>query len=163
MLKNSEKLTWLLAGMFSLSIGSLVFSIGMILTLDCESIEEKPSEDTRALMMAIMGVESSFNRNKADGLAGEVGPFQIKECVVDDVYNFLGRNYSYDDRKDIETAWRIATDYMDLWATKERLGREPTIQDRARIFHGGPNGWRKPSTVAWWNDVDNYYIKLKIQ
>ena len=124
---------------------------------------DPPKEDTRALMFAIMGVESSFARDHRDGKSGEIGYMQIKECVIDDLNNLAGKNYTYDDRYDIETAWQIAEDYMDLWATEERLGRKPTIQDRARIFHGGVNGWKNPNTIPWWNKVDNYYAKLKIQ
>ena len=44
--------------------------------------------------------------------------------------------------------------YMNRYATKRRLnGRKPTDEDIARIHNGGPNGYRKPETEAYWNKV----------
>ena len=37
--------------------------------------------------------------------------------------------------------------YMGRYATPERLGRQPTDEDIARIHNGGPNGYRLDSTL----------------
>ena len=42
---------------------------------------------------------------------------------------------------------------MHRYATVERLGREPTLEDIARIHNGGPNGFKKSSTDAYWAKV----------
>ena len=51
---------------------------------------------------------------------------------------------------------------MDRYATVERLGRKPTLEDIARIHNGGPNGWKKKSTDAYWakvkKELDSYNI-----
>ena len=43
--------------------------------------------------------------------------------------------------------------YMGRYATPERLGREPTDEDIARIHNGGPNGYRRDSTLPYWDEV----------
>lgn len=44
--------------------------------------------------------------------------------------------------------------YMARYATKKRLGRDPTPEDIARIHNGGPNGYKKVSTVKYWKKVE---------
>ena len=36
---------------------------------------------------------------------------------------------------------------MQKYATKARLGHEPTVEDVARIHNGGPDGWKKTPRV----------------
>lgn len=47
----------------------------------------------------------------------------------------------------------ICNRYINMCATEERLGHVPTDEDKARIWNGGPNGWKKSSTVGYWNKV----------
>lgn len=35
------------------------------------------------------------------------------------------------------------------------LVRPPTVEVYARIWNGGPEGWRKSSTLAYWRRVRN--------
>ena len=42
---------------------------------------------------------------------------------------------------------------MNRYATAARLGHSPTDEDIARIHNGGPNGYRRSSTVGYWNKV----------
>lgn len=48
--------------------------------------------------------------------------------------------------------------YMEIYATPARLGRPVTDQDRARIHNGGPDGWKKQSTAAYWNKVSKVLL-----
>jgi uncharacterized protein (TIGR02594 family) len=43
--------------------------------------------------------------------------------------------------------------YMLIYATKQRIGRAVTDQDRARIWNGGPNGFQRDSTLGYWEKV----------
>ena len=117
----------------------------------------------RDLFYAMIWVESGGDPN-AVGKKGEIGVFQISKIYVDDV-NMLNqfRNprykyfappvWEYCHRKDPILSWEIVTDYMACYATKERLGREPTLEDMARIHNGGPTGWKKECTKVYWEKV----------
>ena len=39
-----------------------------------------------------------------------------------------------------------------MQAYMNRYGCQPTDEDVARIHNGGPNGYRKPETVAYWKE-----------
>ncbi len=43
--------------------------------------------------------------------------------------------------------------YLARYATTKRLGHEPTDEDKARIWNGGPTGWQKESTKKYWKEV----------
>lgn len=110
------------------------------------------------LLAAILLVESSGNPNPPDGPNGEVGPLQIRQCVVDDVNRFYSLdynnlNYTLDDMREIRNAVVVFRCYLAMYATPSRLGRPVTDQDRARIWVGGPDGWRKKSTLPYWRKV----------
>ena len=45
---------------------------------------------------------------------------------------------------------------MERYATKIRLGHDPTDEDIARIHNGGPNGYKNPNTVQYWEKVKKY-------
>ena len=45
---------------------------------------------------------------------------------------------------------------MSRYATTARLGHVPTDEDLARIHNGGPNGFKNPATVAYWEKVKKY-------
>jgi len=45
---------------------------------------------------------------------------------------------------------------MSIYATEEKIGREPTDEDRARIWNGGPMGWRNKATIGYWNKVKKH-------
>jgi hypothetical protein len=43
--------------------------------------------------------------------------------------------------------------YMELWATKQNVGGDVTDEHRARIWNGGPKGFKRTSTVGYWEKV----------
>jgi hypothetical protein len=45
---------------------------------------------------------------------------------------------------------------MNRYATKARLGHEPTDEDLARIHNGGPNGVKRRSTIGYWHKVQQF-------
>ncbi len=115
------------------------------------------------LLDAIEMVESGGDEN-AIGAGGEaVGSFQIHKIYVDDVNRIqLAKHekrhmgylpYRYEWRKDRNISRDIVSIYLRYYATMRRIGRKPTVQDKARIHNGGPNGWKKESTIPYWEKV----------
>jgi hypothetical protein len=82
------------------------------------------------------------------------GILQIHEAVVVDVNAHQDRMiYTHNDAFHPELAKEMFRVYMARYATKQRLGREPTMEDMARIWNGGPNGYRKDATKIYWQKV----------
>lgn len=69
------------------------------------------------------------------------GAIEVNKLTLDDLLGKKGKWLSE----------MIFVQYMAYYATEKRLGRPVTDLDRARIWNGGPNGWRNSSTrlYAW--------------
>jgi hypothetical protein len=104
------------------------------------------------LLAALIAVESGGN-DHARGRHGELGPLQIQPAVVADVRRITGRRYAWGSMTNRVLASEVAQAYLDHYATEARIGRPVTDQDRARIWNGGPDGWRRRRTAAYWNRV----------
>lgn len=82
------------------------------------------------------------------------GPLQIRLPVCIDVNNALGTAYKPEDmlgNRDLSI--KVFEEYMKLYATARAIGRAVTDEDKARIWNGGPTGWKKASTVGYWSKV----------
>lgn len=110
-----------------------------------------------SLINALIEVESKGN----DGAVGDkhlsqkaYGCLQIRQPCVDDVNRVHGTKYKAQDclNNRALSVW-ICEKYLALYATERSVGRKPTDEDRARIWNGGPNGWKKNSTRGYWNKV----------
>ena len=102
------------------------------------------------LIKAIHQVETSGRLGpiKGDGGAA-LGPLQIHKAYHAD----SGIPGPYSQCSDYNYSVRVFKAYMARYATKKRLGREPTEQDMARIHNGGPNGYKRNSTLSYWSKV----------
>lgn len=112
------------------------------------------------LIAAIAIVESGGDPN-AVGQNGEVGILQIRQCVLDDVNEACASQLTLEDVKSVQMSRWVCRAYINFWATRKRLKREPTDQDRARIWNGGPDGWRELETVVYWKKVQTAMQKLE--
>ena len=105
------------------------------------------------LLAAIISVESGGNNNAAGSL-GELGCLQIRPVVVRDLNRIAKRQrFTLEDRRLHCKSVEMFRAYMDQYATAERIGREPTLEDMARIWNGGPRGYSKLQTLAYWSKV----------
>lgn len=106
--------------------------------------------DSRTLVRAIHLVETGGRTGPIMGDNGAaMGPLQIhRACWID--ANLSGK---YEDVADLSYAKRVFAAYMARYATVRRLGRPVTNQDRARIWNGGPNGYKRNSTLSYWAKV----------
>lgn len=106
------------------------------------------------LLAAAIATAETNGRNDLVGAAGEQGPLHITRAYLQDVNQHYGTRYSMWDMRDQKKATDVLAKYCALYCTVKRLGREPTLEDYARVHHGGPDGWRKPGTRAYWQRVN---------
>jgi hypothetical protein len=105
------------------------------------------------LLRAITHVESGGD-NSAIGDGGlAYGSLQIHKGVVLDVNRVYGTSYTHRDAFDRASAVDLFHKYLAIYAIERRLGRTPTAEDKARIWNGGPNGFRKSATLGYWSKV----------
>lgn len=108
------------------------------------------------LVSALIQVESS-DRDHAIGDNGRaVGCLQIHPVLVQDVNGILARRgsstrYTLTDRLNRQKSVEMLEVYLSHYG--KRLGRKPTEQDLARIWNGGPSGWKRSSTLRYWSKV----------
>ena len=105
------------------------------------------------LIAALHSVESDCGLTSANEL-------QITRLVVIDA-NKAAKKYRvpvhfyYDDRLQLKKSKQIAELYLMYWG--EQYFREtkklPSFEVLARIWNGGPNGWKKEATKKYWQKV----------
>ena len=111
-----------------------------------------------AFIAALISVESGGNDHAIGDNDQAVGCLQIHPCVVEDVNHFLfvadsPYRYTLGDRAVRAYSVSMLRIYLSHVARPERLGREPSLEDLARIWNGGPNGHTKPATKPYWVKV----------
>lgn len=108
------------------------------------------------LITALIAVESGGD-NLAEGDHGKArGPLQIHECVVRDVNSEYGTHYTWIGMTNRADARRVCDLYLQKWAK----GR--SMEDAARIWNGGPKGYRNPATDAYWRRVQRHLNRNNI-
>lgn len=109
------------------------------------------------LLTALIHVESGGNDRAlgdyVNGAPTRFGCLQIGDEVLADVRRISGQWVSRSDAFDRRKACSICIVYLSYWCDRERLGHEPTMEDFARTWNGGPTGPRKVSTITYWNRV----------
>ena len=110
---------------------------------------------TSQLVLAIMLVESNADINAVGDNGTAHGCFQLTKAYIQDAAEHANESWTVEDAYDYEKSRMIFNAYMHRYATPERIGRRVTPQDIARIHNGGPDGWKKESTKAYWEKVKN--------
>ena len=111
-----------------------------------------PKSQLLELILAIRAVES------ANGLLSN-NELQITQICVDDVNRLYGTYYTMCDAFDKRRSEEIAVLYLSYWAWKSK--QPMTAELYARIWNGGPNGWKKQCTLKYWHKVKRELEKLK--
>ena len=120
-----------------------------------------PTKDR--LITALIQVESGGN-DHAIGDRGKkemaYGCLQIRKPCIDDVNKKFGTKYEAKDclGNRALSVW-VCENYINIYATQNRLGRAPTNEDRARIWNGGPSGWKAKCTNGYWTKVQKQLSK----
>lgn len=113
-----------------------------------------PSE----LVPLMIEVESQGNRAAYNKKEEAKGILQIRPDVIVDVNDYLsnikdknnplfGMRFKHDDAYDPDKSKQIFDIYTTRYATEQRLGRPPTNADVARMWNGGPIGYRTKPLV----------------
>ena len=100
------------------------------------------------LIIALRGVESSNGATSANQL-------QIRDICIQDVNRIYGTAYTIKDAYDYRRSHEIAELYLTYWGDvyRKKTGRPPDYEAFARIWNGGPDGWKKRSTLNYWKKV----------
>ena len=114
------------------------------------------------LIMALIQVESSGNDLAVGDGGAAYGCLQMHSAYVQDAAEYANKDWVHEDAFDRETSIDIFIAYMSRYATEERLGRRVSIEDIARIHNGGPNGWKKSATDAYWNKVRKNIVDSRL-
>lgn len=114
------------------------------------------------LILAIAMVESTMNPAalgdyNSQGQAQAVGLLQIHNAVIQDVNRVYKTDYVSADRLDPIKSQEIFVYYVTYWAQKyeKKTGLAATDEVRARIWNGGPSGYKKDSTKKYWQKVNS--------
>jgi len=115
---------------------------------------------THRLWQAICTVESGGNPNAYNRKEQAAGIAQIRPVCLRDVNRIarlrsLDERFTSTDRNNPTIARRMWALYLEHYgkAYARRTGRDPTSEVYARIWNGGPEGWRKAGTRRYWQRV----------
>lgn len=104
------------------------------------------------LIVALIQVESGGNDHAFGDNGRAWGCLQITEAVMQDVQRIAPRERYYNCFVRADAIW-ICQTYLNHYVVKRRLGREPTMQDYARCWVAGPDGWKKECSKPYWAKV----------
>lgn len=116
------------------------------------------------LMNAIAVVESG-NDCSAIGDSGKaLGAYQIHSILVDDVNRIYGTSFKHKDAFDEDYSKIMFYLYSKHYANHISVteGRPATLEDIARMWNGGPDGYRKSITLWYWEKVNAEFERLKV-
>lgn len=100
------------------------------------------------LIAALILVESSGNATAVGDGGRALGCLQIHRCVITDVNRRYKTDFKHADALDIDKAILICQMYLEMYAPPGA-----TMEQLARIWNGGPNGYKKKCTKAYWLKV----------
>ncbi len=108
------------------------------------------------LLTSIEYVESRGNVRAIGDSGKAFGCLQIWNVVIQDVNRIAKTNYVHKDAFNRKRAFAIAGIYLTYWGKvyKRKTGKKPTTEVYARIWNGGPSGWKKKSTIKYWRKVE---------
>jgi len=109
------------------------------------------------LILALILVESNGDDSAIGDNGKAYGCLQLHAEYVADAAEYANEDWVHEDAFDRKTAIKIFEAYMNRYATPERLGREARAEDIARIHNGGPDGYKKKSTKAYWNRISGIF------
>ena len=105
------------------------------------------------LIVALISIESSGNNSAIGDNGLAAGCLQIHSIMVRDVNRIFGKHYTLLDRYNRRKSVQMCKIYLRHYCTAKRLGHKPTMQDMARCWNGGPNGYKKKCSLAYWFKV----------
>jgi len=115
-----------------------------------QQIDVKPKTEWDYLISAIYQLESSSGQQTIGDNGKAVGPFQIHECMVDDVNRIVGyKKFSYQDRYNYNKSLEMFNIYQRFYNPNKN------IEAAARMWNGGPTGMKKHTTKKYYKQIKN--------
>jgi soluble lytic murein transglycosylase-like protein len=106
------------------------------------------------LILALISVESGGNVNAVGDNGKAIGILQIHACVIADVNRVFKTDYRWpEDARDPAKSRTICELYIAHWGEVRFGAGGPTYEQAARIWNGGPNGYRRNATLSYWMKV----------
>tara|TARA_Y100001937_G_scaffold127742_1_gene200952 strand:- start:1141 stop:1563 length:423 start_codon:yes stop_codon:yes gene_type:complete len=135
-----------------------IITFAVIVVLFASFVPIKKSNNS--LLEAMCEVESGCNSNAIGDNGNAIGAYQIWYAYWYDAVTFKDNDElrlldGYESCYDKDYSEKVILAYWERYATLKRLGRNPTDEDRARIHNGGPNGYKKDSTLKYWRKIQN--------
>ena len=115
---------------------------------------------SQRLWNAIVDVESDGNPRAFNPHSGATGIAQIRTVCLTDCNRISrhrgdGREFASADRLRPGKSCEMWRSYLTFYGRQyqRKTGRTPTDEVYARIWNGGPDGWRRASTLSYWRQV----------
>ena len=108
------------------------------------------------LFAAMRQVESFDGREPIGDKGRSRGVYHIQACYLADVNRVYGTRFTLNDRDNPVKAHQIVRLYLAHYGRvyTKVTGKPVTCEILARIHNGGPEGWRKKSTIKHWLRVE---------
>ena len=108
---------------------------------------------SKIFLFVLIFIESGGNDKAVNGEAA--GCLQITPILVKDVNRIAGKNFTLEDRFDRQKSIEMAQIYLTYYGKvyTKKTSKEPDNEVYARMWNGGPNGWKKESTRDFWLKV----------
>jgi len=125
-----------------------VLNVGLFLTTSSMGVVRSIPKNN--LIDAIIYVESRGDTLAHNISEDAVGCLQIRPIMLREVNRLLGfQKYKLNDR------WN-KTKSIEMFNVIKDNTINPTNEKLARNWNGGPNGYKKPSTIKYWNKVKQH-------
>jgi len=126
----------------------IVLNVGLFLTTSSMGVVRSIPKNN--LIDAIIYVESRGDTLAHNISEDAVGCLQIRPIMLREVNRLLGfQKYKLNDR------WN-KTKSIEMFNVIKDNTINPTNEKLARNWNGGPNGYKKPSTIKYWNKVKQH-------
>jgi len=105
--------------------------------------------------------ESNGNPNAYNNKENAAGILQIRPIMIKDCNRISGEStYYLKDRWNEEKSYHMAITYLNHYGKKHltsNMTEEEKIVILARMWNGGPNGWKKKSTLSYGEKIRKLY------
>lgn len=113
------------------------------------------ADNVKKLLPALAVVESNNNVNAIGDNGKAIGVLQIWKVVVNDVNTVYNTNYTHKNMYNKEKSYKVASLYLKHYGKQytKQTKKPADLKTLARIWNGGPQGYKKPATLKYWNKV----------
>jgi len=107
------------------------------------------------LLPLLAQVESNFDPEAVGDGGLAIGMYQIHQDYWSDGTDWMDVDWDYLYATDPTYSTYVVIAYLGRYSHRyeEITGKEPTMEVMARMHNGGPDGWKKESTLKYWHKI----------